>query len=341
MANPFVYRQPLPGRQGFINRASEIMRISSRIAAEDPQSVSIVGQLRVGKSSMLNWLSDPQTRPELLDEPERYVLLAVGFAQHPPHSPAEFFTLVSQAWKEQGGSGFEPDYDGFGGMVRGLMQEERKMVLLLDDFGLITQNSGFPLGFFSYMRSVANANNVGYVTTSEEDLQKLCYTQDIQESPFFNIFTTVHLEPFAEKEARALVTTLAASEGVDLSPEADLVIGLAGGSPYLLQLAGSLAFEGKLSGRVEPQAIADRAFVEVKPYLDKLWEGHLPAVQQEVLRAVAGGKEIDRRQEYAAESLVRHGHLARVEGQYRFRSALLARYVGEHGRPGWWRRLLG
>jgi len=52
------------------------------------------------------------------------------------------------------------------------------------------------------MRSMANTYNVAYVTTSSETLQKLCVLKDVEESPFFNIFTNIALKPLSAAEVR-------------------------------------------------------------------------------------------------------------------------------------------
>lgn len=341
MENPFHFKGPLTGKdKRFSNRTSEIMRIQSRIAADRPQSVSIVGQLSIGKTSLLNWFCDPESQEDFLEDPGQYVFIALHLSQDPPQDPEAFFERINQAWKELGGEGMEPTFDGFNGMVKGLMQESKRLLLFLDNFGRVTQNSGFPLGFFSFMRSVANSNDVGYVTTSSQDLQKLCYTQDIEESPFFNIFTTVHLEPFKEKDAREMVERLSQAGGEKFGEETDWILELAGGAPYLLQLTGYTAFQIREQGKVDRKKLAEAAFREAKGYIEKLW-GELTPVQQDVLRATGVGKNIERRHEYAAEALMRYGHLIQEEGKYQFRSELLDRFVKEHGNGGFWKRLFG
>ncbi len=149
MTNPFRYREPLSGETGFFNRVSEKMRIGSRIGADRPQSVSIVGELQVGKTSLVNWLCDPAAQADFLDSPVQYVFLSLDLSADPPKNTRDFFERVDRTWQQNGGGGMTPTYDGFNEMVKGLMQEGKKLVLFLDDFGLVTQNSGFPLDFFS------------------------------------------------------------------------------------------------------------------------------------------------------------------------------------------------
>ncbi|MEW6756119.1 MAG: ATP-binding protein [Candidatus Latescibacterota bacterium] len=332
--------QPLAGTAGFFNRTSEIMRICSRIGADRPQSVSVVGEPKVGKTSLLNWLYDREARGRYLEEPERYVFLSLDLATAPPRDPTAFFQRLTEAWQAQGGSAAEPTYDGLSAMVKGLMEERRRLVVLLDDFGRVTANSSFPVGFFSFMRSLANGSDVGYVTTSSTDLQKLCSTQDLEESPFFNIFTTVHLEPFKQDEARQLVEHICSEAGCRPGPEVEWTLALAGGSPYLLRLCAALLVGLQQAGQVDPARLESTAFREARGYLDCLWQEHLSEVQRDVLRHVQAGREVARQHGYALTSLERRGHLSQTDSTYALRSGLLARYVRERG-GGLWKRLFG
>jgi eukaryotic-like serine/threonine-protein kinase len=340
MDNTFVYGEPLSGERGFYNRRSEIMRVASRIGADRPQSVSIVAEPRMGKSSLLNWLRNPDVRSQYLEDPGSCVILYMDLGNAATSQPGEFFASLSETWQQTGEERFDPSFDGFSSMVRALMAEGRRLLLFLDDFGLVTQNSGFPLGFFSFMRSVANSNDVGYVTTSTSDLQKLCHTQDIEESPFFNIFTTVHLEPFKEQDALTMVTELAAA-CCDSIDEPQWVADLAGGSPYLLQLAGHQAVELQRRGKLSRDALADAAYRAGRAHMEELWDDNMSPVQQEVMRGVQQGAAVERKQEYAAESLERRGHLKRTESGYAVRAELMSRFVSENGSGGIWKRIFG
>ena len=90
----------------------------------------------------------------------------------------------------------------------------------------------------------------------------------------------------------------------------------------------------------EQKSLGEAAFKEAKIFLERLWDEHLSQVEQEVLSRLAGGKQVERRHEYAVESLVRRGHLHHMEGEYQLRSALLARFVRERS-GGFWKRLFG
>lgn len=342
MNNPYIYQRPLPGQAGFSNRTSEITRITSRIAADRPQSVSIVGGPRTGKTSMLNFLCDPEIRTQYLDDSERYIFLLLNLEQMQPETPEAFFAGMAAAVRQAADLEMEGSFNGFSDLIKRLMQQERKLVLFLDDFGWVTNHSGFALEFFSFMRSVANSNDVAYVTTSPQQLQKLCHTQDIEESPFFNIFTTVTLEPFKAEAARALVEEQAAQVGLSLGARTDWILKLGGRSPYLLQLTAHLAYEQRDNDGLSCETLADQTGKEARAYLDELWGGsHSTEPEREVMRAVCKGEEIERRLEYAAESLERRGELERNGNGYQVTSDLVKHYI-EHGAgKSIWKRLFG
>ncbi|MFH1567629.1 MAG: AAA-like domain-containing protein [Gemmatimonadota bacterium] len=340
MANPYVYDGPIERRECFFNRQSELTRISSRVAASRPQSVSVVGSGRTGKSSLVNYLLDPATQAEVLDDPARYFLLRVRLSCDPPQTPPAFFTRLSRALQYLGEPPIEPTYDGFSGLVRATMQAGRRLVLFLDDFDQVTQRDGFALEFYSFMRSVANSHDVAYLTTSWAPLQQLCHTQDIEESPFFNIFTTVNLDPFTDEAARRLVLEPARAAGASLEAQLEDVLTLAGGSPYLLQLAASLAFDALGSGGLDRRQLTAGMLDRSRAFLNWWWE-NLSDAQRAVLRAVADGKPVERRHEYAAESMAGQGILRPEEKGYRFRAAVVGEYVRTSQKGGLLKRLFG
>lgn len=341
ITNPYIYDQPLTQREQFSNRRSEIVRIYSRIASDRPQSVSIVGEPRIGKTSLLNWLYHEDSRTEYLDDPAMYVYLLLSLKEQPPDHPEVFFAQVSDALQQTGQGQISPSYEGFKHLVEQLMGEGRKLILFCDDFGLVTQNKAFPLEFFSFMRSIANSHDVAYVTTSSAELQKLCSSQDLEESPFFNIFTTVNLRPFTDEEAKELIQKPAMDAGAPFTGEVEWILQLAGSRPYLLQLTASLAFEARANGKLKAEDIAEKAFREARDFLSLLWEEQFSEAQREVLRVICTGKTVKNRNRYAAEELERNGHLKKVGDDCVIISALLGRYVRECGCGSFWKRLFG
>jgi len=340
MKTPYQYTTPISSPDQFFNRSSEITRITSRIAAERPQSVSIVGGPRMGKTSIVNYLCHPDVQAQYLDDPTKNLLLHLDLNKLKPETPEQFFQCIAQALSKLSGETMDCTFDGFNAQVKKFMQDRLKLVLFMDDFGLVTQQSGFPLEFFSFMRSVANSNDVGYVTTSPVQLQKLCHTPDIGESPFFNIFTTVTLEPFKEQAARKLVQQPAEQAGHPLAERVDWVLELGGSSPYLLQLAADLAYPSAARD-TNLRTLENRAAHESQAFLEEIWQNHCSETEREVLRQVFSGDPVERQHQFAAEALERRGYLKRRDEAYTFDSQLVNRFVESQCNTSIWKRILG
>jgi hypothetical protein len=174
------------------------------------------------------------------------------------------------------------------------------LVLLLDDFHLITGSPKFPLEFFSFLRSLANNYNLAYITTSFLELQKLCVVKDIEESPFFNIFTNLSLGPLAAEEACRLladVTGRGAEEVRELAA-------WSGGYPYVLKLVARELGAGVTATEPEKTLLPVLA-----PYFERI-VSILPADAFNPLKSVARGKAPDPREAHLLRPLVKQGFLA-------------------------------
>jgi len=341
--NPYNYGAPLDGKANFYGRSSELTRIASRIAAERPQSVSVVGPTQTGKSSLVNYFLEPEVQAEYLEDQATHVMLRIRLSYQPPATPADFFERIRLALAYAGVEGMVPNHDGFSDIVRQLMNEGRRLILFLDDFGEVTRSAGFTLDFFSFLRSIANSSDVGYLTTSSRPLHTLCHTQDIEESPFFNIFTTVNLDPFSDAEARRLVTEPAANAGAPFIDEIEPILDLAGRHPYLLQVTASVAFDARASGEdLSASALADRVYEITRSYLNRVWQ-ELTEPERQVLATVSAEKSVERRHQYAVDSLERLGLLQTNGGDPEFAAGLVRRHARDGGgsKKGFLQRLFG
>jgi hypothetical protein len=173
-------------------------------------------------------------------------------------------------------------------------------VLLLDDFHLITGSPKFPLEFFSFLRSLANNYNLAYLTTSFLELQKLCVVKDIEESPFFNIFTNLSLGPLDEQEGRRLLADLTGRGGEEVQELA----AWSGGYPYVLKLVARALASGAPVTDPEKNLLP-----ALTPYFERV-VSILPPDAFNPLKSVARGKAPDPREAHLVRPLVKQGFLA-------------------------------
>jgi len=73
--NPFTYGNPIRSANRFIGRQSDLQQIINRLQSSAHESTSIVGERRIGKTSLLKYLADKHAAEELGLPPEEFCLI--------------------------------------------------------------------------------------------------------------------------------------------------------------------------------------------------------------------------------------------------------------------------
>lgn len=295
--NPYLNRSMIRTAGAFYGRRREIARLTSRLAADTPQSVALVGDRRVGKSSLLFHVSRPEIAAQYLEAPDRVIFLFLDFQEELRPTITAFIEAVLEHLQPHLPAGWSvpasPDYDGLQRVVQELDRQGYRLILLLDEFDRVTRNSRFDADFFAFLRSLAGHHNVGYVTSTTRDLQQLCHTEEISDSPFFNIFTTLPLGPLQPEEALALIREPSARTPFPLEPHQGLILELGGHLPIFLQIACSAAFELLVEEEAcLPDRVADRFLEEAQPHFQFCWE-QFDAVARGLCNQLAGQGQAD------------------------------------------------
>ena len=287
--NPYVNRVAIKDPAQFYGRTREVSKIFSRLGASRPQSISVVGERRIGKSSLLYYIDQKQVRTRLLDRPENYAFVFIDLQQKRRLTLTEFFkelfSLLSKEINDDSLLRLDPTFDSVRSVLEDFRQRNLKLIVLFDEFDAITTNRAFDLEFYSFLRSIANNYDVAYVTSSARDLQELCHTQLIADSPFFNIFTNVFLRAFTRKEATDLISLASAQAGLPLEGYARRIMEVAGYFPYFLQIACSAYFdyllenEGKLNREEVEETFLDEAKGQFRFIWDHMSDGHRRCVR--------------------------------------------------------------
>jgi class 3 adenylate cyclase len=320
--NPYLNRVMIPHPNMFFGRKSVVKRIMNRISAESPQSVSIVGERRIGKSSLLNFLNFPQTRLAYLDEPEQYLFLFIDFQQLRATEEKQIIGMIFAALKKQLGQEIElvckENFDGLRFLCEQITEKGYKFILFFDEFESVTKNENIGPEFYSFFRSLANNYALAFVTASGRNLKDMCVSHQISDSPFFNIFAVHHLGLFREAEARELIEKPSEQWGIPLAPVADKILEQGGLYPFFLQMACSAWFEYLDSEDADaedfvmkktPREVLDMFREEAKPHFEYVFETFLEE-EREVFRLIAGDKSLDSSSQYV-EMLERKGYIIR------------------------------
>jgi eukaryotic-like serine/threonine-protein kinase len=341
MKNPYLNRVAIRDTGQFYGRRKELARIFSRIGASRPQSVSIVGERRIGKSSLLNFIYSPETRAQQLDGGAGYIFLFMDLQQKRYSSIESFFAdllgLLAERLGESMQSG-NTDFDAVRRVFADLHRRGYKLIVLFDEFDAITTNRVFNLDFFAFLRSAANNYDVAYITSSARDLQVLCHTDQIADSPFFNIFTNVYLRPFTPDEAATLIREPSRAAGVPLEPYNRQIVELAGYFPFFLQIACSnyidhIAENGAL---VDERRIDEGFLDEARVHFRYIWQ-HFHEEERVVVDGFISGLGLQKAHEHVFEELRRAGYFIEDGQTTRLFSRLfapaIARLVSTFSRP--------
>lgn len=261
IANPFTFGNPIRDPHRFIGRQSDIRQIVNRLRSSAHESTSIVGERRIGKTSLLKLLENKDVTLSLGLQPDEYCMVYMDFQGLTDITPIRFWQRVLQKIeraicnpeltpeirqiRKQGAF----DLFDLEDLFTIIADDGLTVVLLLDEFEYVTQNPNFGSDFFGGLRALAIHHNLPLVTSTRKELVDLCHSEEIKGSPFFNIFANIVLRPFNHKEVQTLLTKyLADSEIQFTQQETELVWSLGGGYPFFTQIAAHYLFADKSRG---------------------------------------------------------------------------------------------
>ena len=225
--NPFTERGIIRDPKRFFGRKHELRQIFERLAAM--QSVSIVGERRTGKSSLLAVIA--ATGPDRLGQEHEFHYIDLERVE----STEDFIARALDALHTEGET------------IRDLERaiQGRKVVLCLDEF---EQSGEFSKEFFGALRSLASTGDLALVVASQEKLADLA-RDGVTTSPFFNIFTSLRLGEMSRAESGELLNGLGQLGGRTFSAdEVHAAYEETHGNPWKLQIFGYYLYEtGKLA----------------------------------------------------------------------------------------------
>lgn len=286
--NPFSFGNPIRDPRRFIGRRSDLQQIVDRLRSSAHESTSIVGERRIGKTSLLKYLDNKQAAAELGLPMEDYCLVYMDFQGLADITPRRFWRRVLQKMKREichpdlipqieEIMGLEQlDLFDLEDLFASVMDRGLTVALLLDEFEYVTQNPNFGSDFFGALRALAIHHGLPLITATRRELVDLCHSEEIKGSPFFNIFANLVLRPFSPVKVDELIRTYLSDTEVEFTePETDLVLRLGGGYPFFTQIACHYLYEAKTRGE-EGQALIEqvtRAFEEqVAPHYQYMWK---------------------------------------------------------------------
>ncbi|MDR3403469.1 MAG: CHAT domain-containing protein [Chthoniobacter sp.] len=248
--NPFTERNIVKDRSHFFGRARPIKELFDYLN-NDFQSTSLLGERRVGKSSLLWHLCDPAVHQSYeVAGKKPFLFVFFDLQKVATLSPGNFLMLLGNDILEQHPVNIPAPFEAdpslrFTYLIRQVALA-RRIVVCLDEFDIIAHNDKFDVGLLFTLRSPANERLLAYIVSSRLPLQEvIANTPHTHGSDFPGIFaTSVTIGALTEQEARELIIMPASEAGVTFTAETvDFLLGLAGRLPLFLKMACFYAFE--------------------------------------------------------------------------------------------------
>ena len=257
LLNPFIYSRSLTPME-FEGRRSELNKIFGRLATG--QSVAVIGQPHIGKTSMLEFIQDDTARRNRFGDQFNIFtfsyldILAIqnlqsqkDFWRHAiePLYNLDFAAALSRQAEQEGFTNLALET-----LFEGLNKTNRRLVLLLDEFDAFLSHRALNTpDFYGGLRTLASrSGGLVLVIAARKPLQVLNQlTQEINPhgSPYFNVFVEIQLGALKPDAFNTLL-----NRGADLLTTTDheYIQRVSGRHPYLAQTAAAMLWDAHDEG---------------------------------------------------------------------------------------------
>jgi uncharacterized protein len=249
-SNPFVAGARLQDLQKFVGREEELRAIASLMSGDQPTSVNIVGERRIGKSSLLYYFF--LTWQQRVLNPNRYVVIYLSLQGATCQREEHFYQAAAEELLDSNAVEKKPaltralskipfDRLAFSEAVKEFKKQGLLPVLCLDDFeSLFKHPHEFNNGFYDSLRSMMDDNAIKHrqqwiLLFSGSHLRD--ELPDYWSDYLINSIS-IQLDYLLESEARELIQRPVEDFPLSIYEPAavDAIIELTRCQPYLVQL---------------------------------------------------------------------------------------------------------
>jgi len=309
--NPFYYGGIIKESRMFVGRKREVAEICEAIATS--ASVSLVGERRVGKSSLLRYLADPSVKQKNGLDVSRFVFSYFDFLGYPSITPTELWQrLLAEMISQISDPAITDNIRALSSaatihltdlevLFKNLKEAGLNSVILFDEFDTAASNQNFDQAFFGGLRNLSKYA-ISFIIASHRSLSELQYAHpEAIVSPFFNMFRRITLGGFAPDEVKTLIDGSLENTGIIFgSEDHDFLDALADSHPFFLQMAAYFLFDAYRFHYLQNEKI-DYRWIE-----DRIWDNSI-----EHFRYYWEGSEIGEKLILAALSLLDANELKR------------------------------
>jgi hypothetical protein len=270
--NLFFHRGPIREPEYFFGRTQELAQLFNLLMRG--QSVSISGQRRLGKTSLLFFAMNPETSLKYgLDTAQTsWAYIDGGMLDGLPEESV--YGAIYRTLKNTGSEAIQ--YEDLLHHLQTLGVKKQRLIIVFDEFEIFTENERFQPRMFNRLRGLATQLPVQFLIASKDPLAKLTFSNpEVISSSFFNIFAPFQLSLFQEQEAISMLASLSERSGQAFQADTiDFLLELVGPHPHFLQVAGYHTFELQSQGVLSAKgyaAVKERTLKELEGHLEYYW----------------------------------------------------------------------
>ncbi|MCP5100818.1 MAG: AAA family ATPase [Chloroflexi bacterium] len=253
----FLSRQPAIGAN-FVGRQAEVGWIADKLGRDTPQNCNIIGEPRMGKTSLLHHICEAQVGEGTAVPGITVWVRLIELADYRPAAFWQFMLAQTVLGLKKSGTPLPDDelsaslddardcFDELDGLIEALIDADESMRLFffIDDFDVLL--AGITSQDLDWLRSLVTryGDALTFVISSTDSLLSLAEQLDKREasqmvSPFPNLFHNLQLGLLRQDDAKAICVQAAVFETAVPFSDDDLnfLLSEAGRHPDLLKIA--------------------------------------------------------------------------------------------------------
>jgi hypothetical protein len=280
--SPFIFGRSLSPTE-FSGRSSELNKVAGRLFTG--QSIAVIGQPHIGKTSLLEYISDENERRKRFEnrfEKNIFVFLDV-LASQGIRGKEDFWRYVlaplrHTEFDSECETASQEGYNNFAleQVFDALNRADRKLILMLDEFDTLLSHPVLNNpDFYGGLRTLASRSGgfalVIAARRSLEQLNRLTQELNPHGSPYFNVFVEIQLGAL-RPEALTTLLDLGGEHFTELDRK--YVAKVSGGHPYLAQVAAAMlwdAHEDGLTGQERYRVAGQNLYRQVRTHFSDTW----------------------------------------------------------------------
>jgi len=357
--NPYFNTSSIDETKSFFDRNVDIELLLNALFAKAAQCYSIVGQRKIGKTSLVQHIARPTTIEQFDPEISNYLFVYIDCQEDPDvlKSRGEFYHLLldslcaeiskvlpsfmqDNAVNQLNPSSWQKEWQR---VLRKLINSGFYVFVILDEFDkVIMQENLLKDGLFGSLRAYGAYSKFAWITCSFRPLHtvfeeafdefKISRARRQSESDFFNIFSTHVVRLFEEEDVDELIIVPSTEHGVVFSEEdRKAIIEFGGRFPYFIQRVCNHFFNAHQKGIVDHLALLQQCISEAEDFWKDYWN-KLDPEQQKLLYSVAKGYRVEV-SESVLKSLKQAALVCEESGKLQLFSKEFGRFISRREYP--------